>query len=239
VPDNRTHRGPDPRDDEAFGPASRPALRGAVADFSWLLGRAYAPVSALKLVGDRWRLTERQRQAVRRAACSDCARDRRIASQVKRSALTGKDVLIDGFNVLTTIEAALGGAVVLACRDTAYRDIAGIHGSYRKVAETIPALERLVTVLAGLAVRQCRWLFDRPVSNSGRIRSLVLNLAAQHGVDWSVELVDDPDPLLCESLEIVATADSAILDGGPPWLNLARIAIETACPRAMVVDLSG
>jgi hypothetical protein len=239
VPDKRGHRGPDPRDGEAFGPSSWLALRGAVADLAWLLGRGYAPVSALKLVGDRWSLTERQRQAVRRAACSDEARERRRARQVATHSIAGKDVVIDGFNVLTTIEAALGGAVVLECRDTACRDIAGIHGSYRKVAETLPALEKLGDVLVELGVRRAHWLFDRPVSNSGRIRSLVLKTAAERSVDWSVDLVDDPDPILRESVEIVATADSAILDGGPRWINLARIAIETRCPEAMVVDLSG
>ena len=53
LPDTRSHRGPDPRDGAAFEPPSRPALRAAVSDLSWLLGRGYAPVSALKLVGDR------------------------------------------------------------------------------------------------------------------------------------------------------------------------------------------
>ena len=48
MPDKRAHRGPDPRDGEAFGPPAWPALRGAVADFSWLLGRSYAAFSALK-----------------------------------------------------------------------------------------------------------------------------------------------------------------------------------------------
>ena len=66
MPDSRAHRGPDPRDREAFAPSCVPALCTAVADLSWLLGRDYAPVSALKLVGDRYSLTERQRQAVRR-----------------------------------------------------------------------------------------------------------------------------------------------------------------------------
>ena len=196
MPDKRAHRGPDPRDGEAFGPSAWPALRGAVADLSWLLGRGYAPVSALKLVGDRWSLTERQRQAVRRAACSDDARERRTARLVAPDSIRGKTLVIDGFNVLTTIEAALGGAVVLVCRDTTCRDIAGIHGSYRKVAETLPALERLITVLDELGIRRCRWLFDRPVSNSGRIRGVVLETAAERGADWSVELVNDPDPFL-------------------------------------------
>ena len=152
VPDTRGHRGADPRDAESFGPASLPALRSAVSDLSWLLGRGYAPVSALKLVGDRWRLTERQRMAVRRSACSDEDRDRRRAGRVALPDLTGQELWIDGFNVLTTIESHLGGGVVIGCRDGAFRDLAGVHGTYRRVVETTPALEFLASRLAGLGL---------------------------------------------------------------------------------------
>jgi hypothetical protein len=92
-------------------------------------------------------------------------------------------------------------------------------------------------VLADLAVPRVGWLFDRPVSNSGRIRSLVLQIAAEHAYDWSVDLVNNPDRLLTESQEIIATADSAILDAGARWFNLARHVIDTACPSAWIVDL--
>ena len=142
------------------------------------------------------RLTARQRQAVRRAACSDDAQERRLTRRIAPDHVAGKELMIDGFNVLTTIEAALGGAVVIVCRDTTCRDIAGIHGGYRKVAETEPALEQLIMVLTKLSVGRCHWLFDRPVSNSGRIRGLVQQKAAERSLDWSVDLVDNPDPIL-------------------------------------------
>ena len=145
----------------------------------WLLSRGYATVSALKLVGDRLSLTERQRQAVRRSACSDAARARRLERICPESDLAGCDLLIDGFNVLTTIEAALGGAVVLSCRDETYRDIAGLHGTYRRVAETMPSISLLGATISGLNIRRCRWLFDRPVSNSGRIRASVSSSTPQ------------------------------------------------------------
>jgi hypothetical protein len=239
VPDKRAHRGPDPRDALAFAPPVHPALRAAVFDLSWLLGRGYQPVSSLKLTGDRWTLTDRQRQAVRRAACSDLARQRRLARQVGAADLAGADLLIDGFNVLTTIEAALGGAVVLICRDGTCRDIAGVHGSYRKVAETVPALEALAGALAELGIHHARWLFDRPVSNSGRTGALVLRTASAGFYDWSVDVVESADPVLEQSSEIVATSDSVILDACSHWFNLARHVIETRCPGAMLVDLSG
>ena len=71
MPDTRRHRGPHPEDAELFAPASWPALRAATTDLSWLLSRGYAEPSSLKLVGDCFQLTERQRTAVMRSACSD------------------------------------------------------------------------------------------------------------------------------------------------------------------------
>jgi hypothetical protein len=238
VPDARTHRGPDPRNGQAFGPTAVPLLRGAVADLSWLLERGYATVSAVKLVGDRWSLTERQRLAVRRAACSDTARAGRLERRTEAAELDGRVLLIDGFNVVTTVEAALGGGIVLGCRDGTFRDIAGVHGTYRKVAETKPALELIGARLLQLAVGQARWLFDRPVSNSGRIQAVLLEAAKASRWPWTVELVVDPDPVLRASTEVVATADSGILDHCQRWFNLARDVIETKCPAATIIDLA-
>ncbi len=237
VPARPFHRGPDPRDASAFDAASLPALRAAAADFAWLLSKGYAPASSLKLTGDRYRLTERQRQAVHRATCSDDARARRLERMCREVDLAGCDLSIDGFNVLTTVESALGGAVVLACRDETYRDIAGLHGTYRRVDETIPAIALVEHTITGLSVRHCRWLFDRPVSNSGRIRSLLLARASEHRLDWTVDLVDDPDPLLKASHGIVATADSAILDVCSRWFNLPQCAIERHCGHVAIVNL--
>jgi hypothetical protein len=93
-------------------------------------------------------------------------------------------------------------------------------------------------VLGELRVRHARWFFDRPVSNSGRIGALVRQTAAERSLDWSAELVDNPDPILKHSVELVATADSAILDAGPPWFNLARHAIERTSVGTRVIDLS-
>lgn len=235
MPDKRKHRGPHPADAGLFGEQQRNALAAAVGDLSWLMSRGYANPSALKLVGDRYQLTERQRTAVIRSSCADASIGARHAGRVEAGQLAGRTLDIDGFNLLTSIEAALAGGVILAGRDGCYRDMASMHGSYRKVEETRPAIELIGRFLESLQPAACRWYFDRPVSNSGRISQLIREFAAEHQWPWEAQIVDDPDVLLRESSNIVVTADSAILDAGPAWFNLAREVIEQSVPDAHVV----
>jgi hypothetical protein len=251
MPDRRKHRGPHPEDVRLFDAAHLPTFRAAAADFCWLLNRGYPHDSSLKLVGDRYDLVARQRTAVSRCCCSDVDAARRQAHQVAAERMAGVSLWVDGYNVLTTIEAALAGGVILAGVDGAYRDMASMHGSYRKVAETLPALELLGRTISACGVAECRWLLDQPVSNSGRLKRVIEGTAATHGWPWRVELVPNPDRLLAnpllgaanemspqpplQSTVAVATADSAILDRCPAWFNLARETIARHIPDAWVV----
>ena len=59
-------------------------------------------------------------------------------------------------------------------------------------------LELLGQTLAACELGECRWLFDRPVSNSGRLKGIVEELAAGRDWPWRVELVPDPDAILSD-----------------------------------------
>jgi hypothetical protein len=223
VPDTRKHRGPGPRDREWFGDEALPVLGAATADLSWLLSRGYADPSSLKLVGDRYRLVERQRVAVARSACSDASLGRRQATRIEDPS---DRLRIDGFNLILTLESALGGGVVLGGRDGCYRDLASVHGTYRRVEETQPALELAARFLKG----PCTWYLDAPVSNSGRLAAMI------RAMGWEAEVVPDPDKLLTQPGGTVATADAGILDRCGAWVNLSRWLVGEV-PGAWVVDL--
>jgi hypothetical protein len=238
VPDTRSQRGPHPKDARSFDPAVLPALRDAVADLSLLLGRRYSPKAALALVGDRYALVDRQRKALQRCAASDEAVARRRSRLVSRQSLAGQTIWIDGYNVLLTVEAALSGGLVLLARDGVYRDLAAMNRHYKRVETTWPALEAIGRTLEG-AGATARWLLDRPISNSGRLARTILDVADAAGFRWEVELVPSPDPVLRDCGEIVATADSAILDRVAAWLDLSRWVVEAEVPGAWVVDLAG
>jgi hypothetical protein len=239
VPDRRRHRGARPGDREIFGKDRLPVLRRATEELSWLLGRGYATTAALGLVGDRYQLTARQRLAVQRCACSDEERAARRAHALDPESLDGATVWIDGFNVLTTVEAALAGGPLLLARDGALRDMASMHGSYRRVEETRPALVAIAETLEARRVAGVRWLFDAPVSNSGRLADIVRETGRARGHVWEVDVVADPDPILIAAREeVVASADSRVLDGAPRCWHLAREVVQRLPMSVWLVELS-
>ncbi|GAB6164161.1 DUF434 domain-containing protein [Thermostilla marina] len=235
MPDRRRHRGPHPEDATLFTAEAIPRLRSAAVDFCYLLDRGYAEPSALKLVGDRYSLRARQRTALARACCSREAVADRTGRMLDPESLAGRELWIDGYNLLTTIEAALAGGVLLVGRDGALRDLASVHGSYRKVAETEPALRCIADHLGKLQPDRVVWLLDRPVSNSGRLAALMRRLASDTAQPWDIRLEDSPDRILRASHHAIVTADGGILDFPVRWLNLAR-RIAESLPGAWIVD---
>src|SRR2546423_1957662 len=234
MPDLRRHRGPHPEDHRLFHADRVADLQKAVADFSVLLSKEYATPSALKLVGDHFNLTERQRTAIQRASCSNQALINRKKTEIPLSTMSNQSLLIDGYNILTTLENALSGGPIFACRDGCFRDMASIHGTYRKVEETIPALNLLEDFLGNLNYGPIAILLDSPVSNSGRLKGLIESM----NPNWKVNLVPNPDPILAASDQIIVTADSGILDAARRWLNLAREIIVSRIPQSWIIDLT-
>lgn len=149
----------------------------------------------------------------------------REGALVEASSLAGSTIAIDGFNLLILLESALSGAFVFKGQDGCYRDISSVHGSYKRVVKTEEAILMVGQKLQQLNVNQVNWYFDSPVSNSGRLKTRLMELAAEHGFPWVVELVLNPDTLLVKSKDIVVTSDSWILDHCERWFNLGALLI--------------
>lgn len=237
MPDKQAHRGQHPSDATLFAADRISNIRCAVADYSLLLNKGYAEKSSLKLVGDRFTLTERQRLAVMRSACSDEQRVSRKSRQLEISKIAGQVIAIDGYNVLITIEAAMSGGLIFRGRDGCCRDLASIHGTYRRVSETQPAIELIGGFLQQAGISQALWLLDSPVSNSGRLKTLLRELAEKSNWKWEIDLVTSPDTVLIKGEKIVASSDSVVLDKCGNWVDLAGEIIKNRIPAAKIIDL--
>lgn len=229
------NRGQQPNDQKLFAAKWHPIFTEAVDDYCYLLSRGYADTSILQIVGNRYKLNKRQRSAIGRIASSDQEVAQRQASSYDSSSLTGKTLDIDGFNILILLEGALSGAFVFKGRDGTYRDISSVHGSYKRVIQTESAILLIGNTLNALGVSAVKWYLDQPVSNSGRLKSRLLEIAEKHGFNWEVELVFNPDKELAQSEEIVVSSDGWILDHAGQWFNLGALLIEEKVLDANVI----
>lgn len=231
-----SNRGAHPEDDQQFASSQLPVLRSAVADLSWLRTRGYGDASALKMVGDRYRLKRRQRNVVARSACSDAERAHRLVRRRSASTLSGCWIDIDGFNVAISAEGLLGGAYLFVGRDRAYRDVNPVKGTYRIVEETLPALRAIQAAMQERKVVGVTWWLDAHVSNVGRLRSRIAQLDSG-ALTWKVRIDENVDDRLRKSERLVATSDSGILDHVGAWCSIEELLFSQMDGSTTVCDL--
>jgi len=220
------NRGKQSSDDKWFAPNWHPIFTEAVDDLCFLLTRGYAESSALQVVGNRYKLNKRQRNAILRISSSEKSIATRNKSKCDRTALKDTVVEIDGFNLLILLESILSGAFIFKGRDGLYRDISSVHGSYRRVMKTEEAILLVGNTLKELEVRAVKWYFDQPVSNSGRLKTRLMEISQTHHFNWEVTLVFNPDKVLAKSNEIVISSDGWVLDHVKKWFNLGSYLLE-------------
>ncbi|MCA8920608.1 MAG: DUF434 domain-containing protein [Planctomycetes bacterium] len=232
--------GAHPHDPSCFAPRHLDALRRATGELAFLRARGYALPGAIKLVGDRYQLRERQRLAVVRATSEAAGATQRRARRLNPG-LRPAQVWVDGFNALITVETGLRGGVLLRGIDGALRDLSGVHGTYRLNQTTDAALAALVAAFRGEGWDEVpvRWFLDRPVSNSGRLAQRVEEEAARARLPWTAEVVADADVPLAAAAPscAVASSDAVVLDRCPAWIDLPALAL--AGHPAWVLELEG
>lgn len=218
---NNRNRGKNTGDDTLFASEKQiNKLRSAVQDMQYLLTREYPEKAASELVGNRYRLKTRQIQALRGASASEGQLHNRKRKELEVSDLAGKTVYLDGFNVLILLESLLSEAYIFEGADGCFRDLSGVHGTYKRVNQTLRAVEAVSAFYHQNHIQKLVWIFDQPVSNSGRIKQIILEFATEHHLNWEAELQYNPDKFLAESSEIIVSSDAWILDHCKEWFNL-------------------
>jgi len=225
--DNGRNRGKRSEDDQLFGSEEqRNKLHNALQDMSYLLSRDYSMKSSIEMVGNRYRLVRRQMLALQGMSCSAAEIAIRKQKQIKKEDLKDQTIYIDGFNLLILMESSLSGGYIFRGMDACYRDISSVHGTYKRVNQTEEVLIQVGKCLKELEVNKAIWVFDRPISNSGRLKTLAYELAAQHQFEWEIMLEYSPDKFLVEKDCIVVSSDAWVLNNCYRWFNLGAYLIE-------------
>ncbi len=196
-------------------------LQMASLDFRFLLNRGYPRKPSLELVGNRYQLTFDERHLLHRGVFSDEDSRMRRTRKIPFPQIRGKDLAIDGYNVLITLEAGLSGRPLILGDDGFIRDISGLSGKYRTSEKTKEALSLIINALKKIRPKHTLFLFDAPISRSGELAKEIRDRLKQEGIPGNARTLKVPEKILNKFSGVVATTDTAIIDQSTMAADLA------------------
>lgn len=232
---SQCRRGFVPTDEKEFSQDNIVVLRRAQKDILYLLEQGYRIKPASTFVGNHYMLSERQRLAVVRATAEKKVLALREKKRLNRTE-TPKQVFIDGFNVIITLEVALSNSTLIRCMDHTIRDLAGLRGTYRLIDKTEEAIRLVGEELKLRGCEEAVFYLDAPVSNSGRLKQKLIEVLEYYPFHTRVELTENADVLL-QRLGNVITQDAIILNQCESWINLTAEIIHMRLPEVHLVEL--
>ncbi|WP_321422318.1 DUF434 domain-containing protein [uncultured Methanobacterium sp.] len=195
-----------------------PILKEAKKDFQYLLERGFPRTGALEYVGNHYLLGQTQRNYLNRTVFSREKIKSRKDKLILLSDVKGKDVLVDGYNVLITTETMFQGAdnLIVNCDDGVTRDVKAVFGKYKRNETTEIALKSIISLLKLFKPKKVLFFYDSPVSLSGELAKTtkdILNSCEVPGDAQTSKNVDLKLVRLSHELgAVVATSDGIIID---------------------------
>jgi hypothetical protein len=215
-----------------------PVLKLACSDLLYLIDRGYNGESAAAFVGNHYQLSARQRTALSRSVCTTATAQIRKSRMKASDRIQGETVFLDALNVIITLEAALSPeTTLLLCMDRTIRDLCGLHGTYRIIPDTEKTLGQIFRFLKRKQAASVVFYIDSPVSNSGKLKALILKMKEEENFPAEAMLVPNTDRDLVGKENIVSS-HNVVLDRCKSWLNAAFEIIGCENPERKLVCLN-
>lgn len=191
-------------------------LESPIIEFRFLLDRGYKRTHALRFVGEHHQLESTHRNVLERVVFPEEEARKRKKHLVSAKDLSGQDIVIDGFNILISLDCLKTQAPLFLADDGVYRDIAARKGI--KNLQTIREnLTMLCELFSTLGVNQVLFIFDQQVSRSGEIAALTRAVIKETALVGQGITEPQTDRAVINASEkaVVCSSDRVIIDGSP------------------------
>jgi len=198
-------------------------LKEAIIDMRYLLNRGYNRKTAADYVTSRYKLSKEERAIIFRAVYPDEQAKNRLKKLISNpEEITGKTLLIDGFNNIITIENALKGAILIKCDDGLIRDISYTSRKFKLTQYTETAIIMIFEILKIYKPKESIFFFDEQISFSGEIASKIRQKMREEGINGYAKTCKRNDTeIILKEEGIIASSDSLIMEKAERIFDLA------------------
>ncbi|MCK4937573.1 MAG: DUF434 domain-containing protein [Methanosarcinales archaeon] len=198
----------------------------AVYDIRFLLEREYPRAGAITYVCNHYRLDINTRHVFGRVIYTESTAIERKNSTIECNKLAGKEIWVDGYNVLIGVESALKDDPVYLCDDGFIRDTRGVFRNYRCSDVTVRALDSILVQLLHCAPGKVEFLFDSQISKSKELAKCVSDRMRGASLMGTARTSRYVDYDLKHCGKFVATSDSTIIDAVNKVVNIQARVLE-------------
>jgi hypothetical protein len=212
----------------------------AVGDLIYMLDRSYPKSPSIDLVGNRYSLNRTERLLLYRGIFDGKSSRRRGEKRVEVDTASSSPLLIDGLNVLITLESYLQGLLVFLSLDGYVRDVSEYYGSYKPGKNTVHAVDLLIGCIEERSGKTAIFL-DRNAAASSECTAMIEDRAKKTPPALELFTISNPDRVLVERSAsmhraAVATSDTEILDQIKMAIDIPQWIIKSK-PAKNVLDL--
>ncbi len=197
-------------------------LLSAARELAALAYRGYPEKPSFSLISAKYSLSDKELFALRKIVRWPEEATTNSLKRIPPEFAFGKEIRVDGYNVLGTIQAFIKGEPVFLSNDGFVRDITSAYRSFhqRKIADK--AIGLLITELEKIRPREVLVLFDQPISRSGELSARVRNFLASTKIKGDAKTEKSVDTEVSRG-EIAASSDVAVIRKANAVLDLPSL----------------
>jgi hypothetical protein len=199
-------------------PSLRDKLLKPAMDIRSILRWSYPKFATIRFVADHFQLNVEERQILTRVIMPP---DRVVSRISKKAACTGirdRDLLLDGYNVLLSVDSLLKKEPMWFCDDGYIRDTRYYFSKAKQAEDIEEALDLVLKFLSEARPKSAIFLLDAQISRSGELAGFIRRKMKEYGISGEARTsktadfelkTDGKNP---ENSLIVATSDGVVID---------------------------
>lgn len=201
-------------------------------DIRSLLRWGYPKFATIRFVADHFQLSLEERHILTRIIMAPDKIVSRINKKVNCKDIKGRDLILDGYNVLLTVDSFLKKEPMWFCDDSYIRDTRYYFSKTKQAEDIEEAIEEVLTFLSENPPKSVIFLFDSQISKSGELAGLLRHELKKYKLSGEARTSKTADFELKTEGEnkeknlIVATSDGIIIDSALQVLDIPACLME-------------
>ena len=200
------------------GPDLKEKLLKPARDIRSILRWGYPKFATIRFVADHSQLTVEERHILTRVIMPPDKIVSRIRKKIACNGIRDRDLLLDGYNVLLSVDSLLKKEPMWFCDDGYIRDTRYYFNKTRQAEDIEEALNSVIEFFFEARPKSVTFLLDAQISRSGELAGLIRRKLKEHGISGEARTSKTTDfDLKTEGGNpknniVVATSDGIVID---------------------------